>query len=278
MNLHIDSMNSGRYSSHAAPQWAAGRCNPEFLTAHNRAKSGFFVCDALSHQSMVGRAGQLSGWPGSVGTGIATPVRLTTSRRCNLGGELKKLPTEAAIMATIPTLAQPEITLTNGRAVTSSLAVAAYFSKRHDNIIQKIQALECSPEFIALNFKASNYTDSTGRQLPCYEITRDGFAFLAMGFTGKKAAIFKESYINAFNRMEAQLSTGTSVTPALPGQIELLITIENGVIVDSHPVRKGEFVASFETFVELAERRGFLIIHRDDLTSISLGRKKRGGG
>ncbi|EOS1856350.1 Rha family transcriptional regulator, partial [Escherichia coli] len=37
-------------------------------------------------------------------------------------------------------------------------------------------------------------------------ITRDGFAFLAMGFTGKRAARFKEAYINAFNQMERCLS------------------------------------------------------------------------
>jgi Rha family phage regulatory protein len=29
-----------------------------------------------------------------------------------------------------------------------------------------------------------------------YEITRDGFTFLAMGFTGKKAAQLKEMYID----------------------------------------------------------------------------------
>ena len=38
-----------------------------------------------------------------------------------------------------------------------------------------------------------------------YYITRDGFTFLAMGFTGKIAAKFKEAYINAFNEMENKL-------------------------------------------------------------------------
>lgn len=44
-----------------------------------------------------------------------------------------------------------------------------------------------------------------------YYMTRDGFTFLVMGFTGKVAAQFKEDYINAFNRMEAELKT-----PAAP--------------------------------------------------------------
>lgn len=109
-------------------------------------------------------------------------------------------------MATIPTLTQPEIAIVDGQAVTSSLAVANFFSKRHDDVLKKIRTLECSASFTARNFSVSDYTDCTGRKLPCYQITRDGFAFLAMGFTGKRAARFKEAYINAFNQMEKSLS------------------------------------------------------------------------
>ncbi|WP_338103640.1 host cell division inhibitor Icd-like protein [Mixta mediterraneensis] len=98
---NVDSLDSGRYTALAAANSADGRGNPEILTAHNRA-CGFFVCVARLHLSMVGRAGQPKGWPGSVGTGISTPVRLTTHERGNSGGELSKLPTEVATMATIP--------------------------------------------------------------------------------------------------------------------------------------------------------------------------------
>ncbi|EPB0513021.1 Rha family transcriptional regulator [Salmonella enterica subsp. enterica] len=114
-------------------------------------------------------------------------------------------------MATVPTLAQPEISVINGQAVTSSLAVADYFTKRHDDVLKKIRALDCSPEFTARNFAVSDYTDASGRKLPCYNITRDGFAFLAMGFTGKRAAQFKEAYINAFNQMEKRCITALSL-------------------------------------------------------------------
>lgn len=38
-----------------------------------------------------------------------------------------------------------------------------------------------------------------------YYITRDGFMFLVMGFTGKTAAKWKEAYIKAFNEMEAKI-------------------------------------------------------------------------
>ncbi|MGI9701007.1 Rha family transcriptional regulator [Pseudomonas aeruginosa] len=36
-------------------------------------------------------------------------------------------------------------------------------------------------------------------------MTRDGFTFLCMGFTGEEAARWKEAYINAFNKMEQAL-------------------------------------------------------------------------
>lgn len=204
---HIDSAIPGRYTVQAPYKTGAGRGNPEFTKAHNRALAVFLCHEQHYAQIMVGRAGPTSVGPGSLVTGISTPVRLTTNKVVeSLGGELLKITKEAAIMATIPTLTQPEIAIVDGQAVTSSLAVANFFSKRHDDVLKKIRTLECSASFTARNFSVSDYTDCTGRKLPCYQITRDGFAFLAMGFTGKRAARFKEAYINAFNQMEKSLS------------------------------------------------------------------------
>lgn len=97
------------------------------------------------------------------------------------------------------------VELTGGQITTTSLDVAAHFHKRHERVLDKIRNLDCSPEFTAHNFVLSEYTDSTGRTLPQYRLTRDGFTFLCMGFTGKEAARWKEAYIEAFNRMEALL-------------------------------------------------------------------------
>ena len=55
-----------------------------------------------------------------------------------------------------------------------------------------------------LNFQPSSYTTSQGKDLPMYKMTRDGWAILVMGFTGKKAMSFKEKDIAAFNAMEAE--------------------------------------------------------------------------
>ncbi|CRL44558.1 Phage regulatory protein Rha (Phage_pRha) [Sodalis glossinidius str. 'morsitans'] len=99
----------------------------------------------------------------------------------------------------------PKVTIHNGKAVTTSLDVAEYFQKRHDDVLKKLRALDCSADFSARNFAGAEYTDEQNKPLPMFEMTKDGFVFLVMGFTGKKAAAFKEAYIAEFNRMEAEL-------------------------------------------------------------------------
>lgn len=97
-----------------------------------------------------------------------------------------------------------ELEVANDQVTTTSLDIAAVFNKRHDNIIAKIETFP-KDSFTDLNFKASKYTDSTGRVLPCYKITRDGFSLLVMGFTGEKAYKWKIEFIKAFNEMEKRL-------------------------------------------------------------------------
>lgn len=97
-----------------------------------------------------------------------------------------------------------ELEVAGDQTYTTSLAIANVFQKRHDNIIAQIRALP-QDEFAALNFKVSEYIDKSGRKLPMYKMTRDGFVLLAMGFTGEKAYKFKIEYINAFNRMADEI-------------------------------------------------------------------------
>ncbi|QLX28454.1 Rha family transcriptional regulator [Escherichia marmotae] len=211
---HIDSAIPGRYTVQAPYKAGAGIGVLEMLSAIYDAPASFLSSASAHTQIMVGWTGAPKGAPVSDNAGYANPVQFTTSEIGVSGGEGNSLLSEAVIMATIPTLTQPEIAIVDGQAVTSSLAVANFFSKRHDDVLKKIRTLECSASFTARNFSVSDYTDCTGRKLPCYQITRDGFAFLAMGFTGKRAAQFKEAYINAFNQMEKQLSK-----PAVPSDV-----------------------------------------------------------
>ncbi|HHY7564750.1 TPA: Rha family transcriptional regulator [Escherichia coli] len=216
---HIDSAIPGRYTVPAPYKAGAGIGVLKLITEHNRAHAVFSCHEHCYAQIMVGRTGPTSVGPGSVVSGNANPVRLTTSVIGVPCGEFsKKLTTGAVTMTTLPTLSQPEIAIVDGQAVTSSLAVADFFSKRHDDVLKKIRILDCSPEFCARNFAETSILvrqpNGGTRKLPCYQITRDGFAFLAMGFTGKRAARFKEAYINAFNQMEKLLSKPSTLSDA----------------------------------------------------------------
>ncbi|EDT2961167.1 peptidase [Salmonella enterica subsp. enterica] len=211
---HIDSAIPGRYTVQAPHKAGAGIGVLELHTATMGALASFLLLQLSYTQIMVGWVGAPKGAPVSVCAGYANPAQFTTSEIGVSGGGSYPLHTEAAIMATIPALVQPELCIIAGKVITSSLAVASYFGKQHKNVVQKIASLECSAEFTELNFQLSEYIDASGRKLPCYQITRDGFAFLAMGFTGKRAAQFKEAYINAFNQMEKQLSKPSVLSDA----------------------------------------------------------------
>ena len=99
------------------------------------------------------------------------------------------------------------ISVQNNQLYTPSTRIAEVFGKSHKNVLASIRNLDCSDYFTELNFEPSKFTDTTGRKLPMYNVTKDGFMFLVMGFTGKQAAVIKEAYINAFNSMAEALST-----------------------------------------------------------------------
>ena len=97
--------------------------------------------------------------------------------------------------------------LNNDEAVCDSLVVAEKFEKRHADVIRAIENLQKndSTQNCVRCFKKATYKDAKGEMRPMYLMNRDGFTFLVMGFTGKKANEWKWNYINAFNSMEAIL-------------------------------------------------------------------------
>lgn len=105
------------------------------------------------------------------------------------------------------------------RIFTTSLKVAEHFHKRHDNVVRAIEnvvnglkiedinepKIGLIEEFCRLNFQPAEYQDSRGRTKPMYRLTHDGFAVLAMGFTGTDALVWKIEFLAAFREMERQL-------------------------------------------------------------------------
>lgn len=98
-----------------------------------------------------------------------------------------------------------------GNDVTTSLIVAQVFGKEHKNVLRDIESLSCSDSFRTLNFELSfiirNLPNGGSKQEKMYEMTKDGFSFLVMGYTGEKAGQFKERFINEFNKREQLLKS-----------------------------------------------------------------------
>ena len=102
------------------------------------------------------------------------------------------------------------VIMNNNQAVTTSLVLAKAFGKQHKNVIKaieaKIEPAENQARYRGMLYEGI-YTDKTGEQRKMYYLNRDGFTFIAMGFTGRKADEFKLKYIDAFNRMEEQIKS-----------------------------------------------------------------------
>ena len=105
----------------------------------------------------------------------------------------------------------PVVSIVNGQPTTLSTDISNFFEKPHNDVLKAIRAiLSKLPEDRLGNFSQTVVTrtnPSGGAPIRsrAYRLTRDGFTFLAMGFTGEKAQVFKWAYIDAFNRMEEAL-------------------------------------------------------------------------
>ncbi|WP_439413087.1 Rha family transcriptional regulator [Enterobacter ludwigii] len=175
----------------------------------------------------------------------------------------------------------PDITVRDNRVITTSIAVADYFEKSHDNVLKKIRAviLDCPPSYHVVNFNEVVRDvpggDGAVRKMPMYELTRDAFVLIVMGFTGKKALQWKIDYIEAFNRMEAELTNQYPVTaPVMPvfpvdTDFSYLTTIKSGHVAEIRLVNCGQILAHYSDFVEMVQRTGSVVIDEAELRSLS---------
>ncbi|EFJ1098055.1 hypothetical protein G3823_002840 [Escherichia coli] len=203
-SLNIDSAISGRYTVQAPYKVGAGICTPELHTAIYDAPASFLSSMLVHARIMVGWAGEPKGSPVSVCAGSANPVQSATSEICTSGGGSYPLHTEAAIMATVPTHSFLKIETVNGKAVIFSLHVACHFKRMHQNIVDKIEYLNCSREFFTRNFIPGTY-HIYGDSLRGYYITLDGLMMLQLGLSLRTMRYY-ESCIEAFHEAENSLS------------------------------------------------------------------------
>lgn len=132
-----------------------------------------------------------------------------------------------------------------GNPVTTSLKVAEVFEKNHKDVLRDIENLTCSQEFRERNFAPSSYQSIQNKKMPMYVMTKDGFTFLAMGYTGNKASVFKEKYIDCFNRMEQAIKSQVSIPQTYAEALELAAKQAREIEAKNKEIKQLEPKASY---------------------------------
>ena len=127
----------------------------------------------------------------------------------------------------------------NDQVITTSLLVAETFEKEHRNVLKSIRKLMSATNVaVAQMFDETTYVNEQGKEQPMFVMNRDGFTLLAMGFSGEKALEFKVKYIDAFNKMEAELKSQQtkqlSAAESLLQSVQLLVAHERQLAILEH--------------------------------------------
>ena len=107
------------------------------------------------------------------------------------------------------------VRIDNQQVVTDSRNVAEHFGKQHKHVLEAIDNLKAENSALRNLFLEDAYkVEGNNKSYKMYLMNRDGFSLLVMGFTGKKALEWKLKYIEAFNKMEAELKKTPQLSPA----------------------------------------------------------------
>lgn len=170
-----------------------------------------------------------------------------------------------AEMTSIDASRNPIVHAQNGEVFANSRDVAAFFSKRHRDVTEAIDNLiKAEGELGVRNFRHTPYVEaSNGQTYRSYDMDRDGFTLIAMGFTGGKALKWKLRYIEAFNAMEAELrriaTSGPTIDLNDPGALRgLLLTYSEKAMELEKQVK--ELLPSQHALQRLSEADGSLCV------------------
>lgn len=103
-----------------------------------------------------------------------------------------------------------EVVIAHGQELkTDSLKVAKAFDKHHYHVVRDIENIitQIPENFSQTIFGLAEYVDKQGKPRKMYEMTKDGFMLLVMGYNTAHAMDIKIAYINAFNQMQHQINS-----------------------------------------------------------------------
>jgi Rha family phage regulatory protein len=178
---------------------------------------------------------------------------------------------------------QPAIAVVAGRLLVDSRDVARQFSRAHKTVLSAIDTMVLRrPDLLGQKFLpkqvGAETANGASRETRAFDMDRDGFSLLVMGFTGEKALAWKVAYIEAFNMMEAQLRQ--PVAPAVgildvlrdPQQVLALLAHHAQATIQARAELATEQVAHAETHQHLEDTCRQLRIesHRAETTGRAL--------
>ncbi|WP_122646695.1 Rha family transcriptional regulator [Enterococcus mediterraneensis] len=113
----------------------------------------------------------------------------------------------------------------------TSLEVAEMVGKQHKEVLRDIRRIaeQLAERKSALSelFLESTYEDSTGRELPCYLLTKKGCELFSTRMTGAKGTQFALAYIERFNEMETAIKEQALKIPTTPQEaLELMFEFQ----------------------------------------------------
>ena len=86
------------------------------------------------------------------------------------------------------------------RPITTSVLVSKVFGEHHRSVLAKIEMLDFTSEFFRKNFNEIQYVNEYRELKTAYEMTRDGFGFISIDFTGREAAEYSSVFIDSFDK------------------------------------------------------------------------------
>jgi len=98
-----------------------------------------------------------------------------------------------------------ELSTNENRVYANTRDIAEVFGKEHSKVIRAVENIVTDEDFTEAKIGLSEYKDKSGKVNKMYNLDRDMFSLIVMGFTGKKAIEWKRMYIKAFNTMEEKI-------------------------------------------------------------------------
>lgn len=139
---------------------------------------------------------------------------------------------------------------------TNSLIVAKVFDRDHYHLMRDIRNITKSDVYkkrnqsnFGLCYKINELANN--KRVPYYEMDRQGFEILAMGFTGEKALEWKFKYSDAFATMEELLKQQQSPQPYMPHGYPQMLEIAR----TSWKTKRNELIQCLSNHLQIWDRK-----------------------